>query len=158
LWNHFDNDGDRTNNNFEGYNYKLLCYFAVHHNLWRYIEKIQGEESAARSKLVRLIDGTLIVRKRLLINKDRAISILKDSLLVEEISMDEFIDKIRWIVQVQFVEVDEAVTQINDSAVVGYATNVFESLNVNSTMHVDSTIINTSIAVVTNDVTATQAT
>jgi hypothetical protein len=46
LWNQFDNDGKRTNNDLEGYNHKLVSFLRQHPNIWVLISKIKSEESA----------------------------------------------------------------------------------------------------------------
>ena len=45
LWNQYDND-KRTNNDVEGYNYKLTTVLKVHPNIWVFIAKLKSEESA----------------------------------------------------------------------------------------------------------------
>ena len=45
LWNQFDNDGKRTNNDLEGYNYKLTKFLKQHPNIWSFIAKIKSEKS-----------------------------------------------------------------------------------------------------------------
>ena len=45
LWNQYDND-KRTNNDVEGYNYRLTTVLKVHPNIWVFITKLKSEESA----------------------------------------------------------------------------------------------------------------
>ena len=51
LWNQYDND-KRTNNDVEGYNYKLTTVLKVHPNIWIFITKIKSEESAGTSTII----------------------------------------------------------------------------------------------------------
>jgi hypothetical protein len=44
LWNQYDND-KRTNNDVEGYDYKLTTVLKVHPNIWVFITKLKSEES-----------------------------------------------------------------------------------------------------------------
>ena len=41
LWNHNDNDGPRTNNSVEGYNFRIGKYLDKHSNIWTFITKLK---------------------------------------------------------------------------------------------------------------------
>jgi hypothetical protein len=58
LWNHFDNDGPRTNNSVEGYNFRMGKYLETHSNIWTFITKLKKEESSAALKYFRILNGT----------------------------------------------------------------------------------------------------
>ena len=51
LWNQYNND-KRTNNDVEGYNYKLTTVLKVHPNIWIFITKIKSEESAGTTTII----------------------------------------------------------------------------------------------------------
>ena len=45
LWNHWDNHGSRTNNNIEGYNFRInKILITLNPNIWKYIGLLQLEE------------------------------------------------------------------------------------------------------------------
>ncbi|CAF0854178.1 unnamed protein product [Brachionus calyciflorus] len=58
IWNHFDADGPRTNNNLESYNKKLKAFVGVAHpNLFKSIDVFQKQETAAFVKYQHAIKG-----------------------------------------------------------------------------------------------------
>ena len=59
IWNHYNDDnGPRTNNHIEGYNLKLNNYVKTHPNIWKFITKIQSEETTASLKYIRIENNT----------------------------------------------------------------------------------------------------
>ena len=100
MWNHYNSDDHRTNNNSEGYNSKLSKYFGDHPNIWKFITKIKQEETNVAIKLVHLDNNRLRSRGR---NKqdiiqDLKFTQLKCKFLKKELNLLEFLDTISSIV------------------------------------------------------------
>ena len=54
LWNYYDQDGKRSNNDIEGNNKKINNFFNDHPKIWVFITKFQVEEATATLKLIRI--------------------------------------------------------------------------------------------------------
>ena len=92
-WNHYNNDGPRTKIHIEGYNLKLLKYVQSHPNIWKFITKIQSEETCAALKYMRINSGTYKPRRRNKedLERDLSISKLKCKFLSKEIDIATYL-------------------------------------------------------------------
>ena len=86
IWNHFENNGPRTNNHSEGFNNKLTRDLPFHPSIWKYIEIIKQVEEELVIKYLHLKEGTINVRKIRLIDikRDNLIEKLKSKLTNSE--------------------------------------------------------------------------
>jgi hypothetical protein len=66
IWNHWDNIGERTNNNNEAYNLRInkKCGNAPHPNIWHFTELIQHEELLMTIKYEKIENGSIKQRTR----------------------------------------------------------------------------------------------
>jgi len=82
-WNHFSNDGRRTNNNLEGWHHKINTIAdKCHPNIYEVLNIIKREESVKQVKVAQL-DGHWRAppQKRRYVNIDARIRSLKDKLM-----------------------------------------------------------------------------
>lgn len=89
--NHWDNEEDRTNNKFEGYNLKLNLYLNSHPIIWKFIVKIKSEETNANLAYTRINNETYKHRRRNKVDFDRYMQLinLKCLFLEKKINIDE---------------------------------------------------------------------
>ena len=82
LWNHFDTDGPRTNNNVEGYN-KILKDFVgrAHPDIYKSISVFQTQETSAFVMYKHALDGKQAPpRRKLNVGRDNEIKVYKKML------------------------------------------------------------------------------
>jgi hypothetical protein len=93
LWNHFDNDGPRTNNPVEGFNFRMGKYLETHSNIWTFMTKLKKEESSAALKYFRIFNGTYKFppRRTCDIQRDLDISKTKCKYLAGELNISEYL-------------------------------------------------------------------
>ena len=94
LWNHYDNDGPRTNNHIEGYNLKLQKFATcAHPNIWLFIGTIKQEEATYGCNFYRLELGKYKQRGRNKVDMERDIAILlaKNKYISNTVSIFEFL-------------------------------------------------------------------
>jgi hypothetical protein len=96
LWNYYDHDGKRSNNDIEGYNKKLNNFFPNHPNIWVFITKLQAEEATATLKFIRIEKDTLKQRGRnkVDVTRDLEIQTCKCELLAKKIDLLEYLNKV----------------------------------------------------------------
>ena len=76
IWNQYENE-KRTNNDCEGFNFKLSNYLKKHPNTWVFIQKIKNEETNALLNYNRIIDKSIIKRGRNKRDVERDLKIMK---------------------------------------------------------------------------------
>ncbi|CAF0745702.1 unnamed protein product [Brachionus calyciflorus] len=93
LWNHFDSEGPRTNNNLEAYNNKLKSFVGIANtNIFKAIDVFQKQESAAFLKYQHaLIGKPAPPRKKLQIFKDEQLRSYKKMFLENDLTLDAHI-------------------------------------------------------------------
>ncbi|CAF0949725.1 unnamed protein product, partial [Brachionus calyciflorus] len=93
LWNHFDTNGPRTNNNLEAYNRKLKAFMvSAHPNIYKSIEFFQVQETSAFVKYAHALDNKPPPpRNKLDVGKDNNLSIFKKQLVQNDISLESYI-------------------------------------------------------------------
>ena len=91
--NHWDNEEDRTNNKFEGYNLKLNLYLNSHPIIWKFIIKIKSEETNANLAYTRIDNETYKHRRRNKVDLHRDLQLmkLKCHFLEKKINIDELL-------------------------------------------------------------------
>jgi len=98
MWNHFLNDGPRTNNHVEGWHNSFNQRIARHHaNIWYFLEKMVDQQEIFENNLLIARQGKQINqrnRKNILIGK--RIMIQKAKYERDEITKLEFLDSIRY--------------------------------------------------------------
>ena len=100
LWNQYDNDNKRTNNDVEGYNSKLNKFIKKHPSIWLFILKIREESCAYEVDYCRLELGELrLGRNKVDIERDLKMQLAKCSYLQNEYSIMEYLDKVSEVVQ-----------------------------------------------------------
>ncbi|XP_048238825.1 uncharacterized protein LOC125372533 [Haliotis rufescens] len=94
MWNHFETDGPRTNNNLEGFHSRLNYLLPhVHPNIYRFIEVIQKVEFSERTKVMQLNFGAAPrCRKRIYRETENCLVRLKDQLQQGDKSAIEYLD------------------------------------------------------------------
>ncbi|CAF0870760.1 unnamed protein product [Brachionus calyciflorus] len=92
IWNHYDTNGPRTNNNLESYNRKLKAFMdCAHPNIFKSIEFFQLQETSAFVKYVHANEGKPAPpRKKLDIGKDNNLCIYK-KLEQHDISIESYL-------------------------------------------------------------------
>ncbi len=89
LWNQFENEGNRSNNNLEGFNFKLNCFMNIHPHIWKFIERLKQEQTHVTLKYLRINNNTLKARGRNSkdIERDLKIESLKCKYLQEKVDV-----------------------------------------------------------------------
>ena len=64
MWNHFYNQGPKTNNHVEGFNSKLKKFLTSHPHIWKCIVKIKSEKSLCSLRFIHHKSGSLKERGR----------------------------------------------------------------------------------------------
>jgi hypothetical protein len=98
IWNHYDNHGPRTNNNFEGFHNKLKIYVgAAKPNIVKAVGVLAEEELRFQKLYIQAQSGKTIIKKRrkLDIDKDNKIYILRNMLEKNEITVEVFIKNLK---------------------------------------------------------------
>ena len=98
MWNHFSNDGPRTNNHVEGWHNSLNQRIGRHHaNICYFLEKLVDQQEIFENNLLIARQGKQISqrnRKNVLI--DKRIEIQKNKYERGELSKLEFLDSVRY--------------------------------------------------------------
>ncbi|CAF0719086.1 unnamed protein product [Brachionus calyciflorus] len=96
LWNHFDTEGPRTNNDIEGYNLKLKNHVSrAHLDIYKSFQVFQTQEHAAFVKYKHALDGKPAQpRKKLNIGRDNEIKIYKKLLKEGNINIDVYVNNL----------------------------------------------------------------
>ena len=91
IWNHFNNNCSRTNNNNEAYNLRVDKRSQKHPNIWVFTELCQKEELHASVKYERIENGTIKVRSRNGndLSRDLVISNAKNTYLQNDQQFDD---------------------------------------------------------------------
>ena len=94
-WNHYENDGPRTNNHVEAYNLKVQKHLKCSHpNIWLFISFLQKEETSSYLKFLRLEKGILKEKGRNKANIDRDLKLMiqKNKFLRRELNFEEYLN------------------------------------------------------------------
>lgn len=96
MWNHYDENGPRTNNDVEGYHSKLQKRFGQHPNLWKFITQLKEEEQCQDVRQRRLEANKLVERNRAKVDVERDFKILCFKLEFEQkkININTLIEKL----------------------------------------------------------------
>ncbi|XP_046369698.2 uncharacterized protein LOC124144384 [Haliotis rufescens] len=94
LWNHNRNIGPRTNDNLEGFHYRLNKSLPHHHpNIYRFVELIKQIEKSDSAKMRQIDFGTAPQgRKRVYREKENRLIRLWDQLQVGQKNCVQFLD------------------------------------------------------------------
>ncbi|CAF0811911.1 unnamed protein product [Brachionus calyciflorus] len=94
MWNHFNTkDTPRTNNNLEGYNYKLNSHLSIARpDIYKVVAKFKVEEVDSSLKYIRALNNERPPpRKKLYIINDALLLNQKKMLLDKDISIDTYV-------------------------------------------------------------------
>ncbi|CAF0829701.1 unnamed protein product [Brachionus calyciflorus] len=93
LWNHFDTEGPRTNNDIEGYNLKLKNHVSrAHPDIYKSIEVFQVQETTSFVKYKHALDGKPAPpRRKFNIGRDNEIKFYKKLFIEGNIGIDVYV-------------------------------------------------------------------
>ena len=97
IWNHFDNDNGRTNNNVEGFHSKLnkrACH--PHQNIYSFIELIRNLQMENEGTMKMLLTGSATAPKSKTIYKriNKRLISLKNKFLSNAITLMSYVDDV----------------------------------------------------------------
>lgn len=105
MWNHFGNEGHRTNNNLEGLHHKLnKVVMKAHLNIFEIVRVLEREQSVTEVKLAQL-EGNLRQRprKRKYRIIDSRLSSLKHRLMDNDLDSMEYVDSVSDLLKLEWI-------------------------------------------------------
>ncbi|XP_046552941.1 uncharacterized protein LOC124262479 [Haliotis rubra] len=99
LWNHHRNVGPRTNNNLEGFHYRMNKTLTHHHpNIYRFVELLKQIEKSESAKMRQINFGAAIQgRKRVYREKENRLVRLWDQLESGQKNSVQFLDAVGYL-------------------------------------------------------------